>query len=327
MEVELPVNLLNKLKKNIAPELINQRFMWVDDYFHYRDWEHNMKEVYDSFNLLVMPREKNSQKYFYDRKNHQRIVPQGIFPPPNHKRTIMVPQYQDQHEHQGSGDVLNQFEKEPYKMMVRKELSRSESLKPQTADVSFMTNLQNMKQGLKRDYSDAEIMDLLFKNLSFTDQLIEEHLSRNQTGKQETEPVFLQRDPSCYRDFIRMTYESKDQEDPFTHFYIKESGKIERIHQVKNQEMKEYEEFIKTSDNQQAVENTKNILKTLQDKMDDMIMENRNENEDFTSLSHHLNSEVKIKYDLKSLMKSDTVYDVDPELNDADLTDAAFLAR
>lgn len=39
LEVELPqlADLLN-LKKNIAPEIINQRFMWVDDYFHYEDW-------------------------------------------------------------------------------------------------------------------------------------------------------------------------------------------------------------------------------------------------------------------------------------------------
>lgn len=184
-----------------------------------------------------------------------------------------------------------------------------------------------MKQGLKRDYSDAELMDLFFKNLSFTDQLIEEHLSQLEGAAKTAEPVLLPRDPSSYRDFIRATYESKDQEDPFTHFYIKESGKIERLYHVKNREMKQYEDALKTAGSEQAVENTKKILKTLQDKLDDMLMQNRNENEDFTSLSHHVNSEVKVQYDLKSLMKSDTVYDVDPELNDADLTDAEFLAR
>ena len=42
MEVELPVNVLElngeKIIKNLAPEILNQRFLWVDDYFHYDDW-------------------------------------------------------------------------------------------------------------------------------------------------------------------------------------------------------------------------------------------------------------------------------------------------
>ena len=62
-------------------------------------------------------------------------------------------------------------------------------------------------------------------------------------------------------------------------------------------------------------------MKTLQDKMDDMLLENWTENEDILSISHHLKSEVKIDYNLKSLMKSDYVYDVDPELIDTELSD------
>lgn len=50
-----------------------------------------MKETYDSFNLLVVPRKDNDFKFFYDRANNQRIVPQGIFPHPNHKRQILEP--------------------------------------------------------------------------------------------------------------------------------------------------------------------------------------------------------------------------------------------
>ena len=60
--------------------------------------------------------------------------------------------------------------------------------------------------------------------------------------------------------------------------------------------------------------------------MDDMLLENWTENEDIMSLSHHLNSEVKIDYNLRSLMKSDYVYDVDPELIDTELSDESFLA-
>jgi hypothetical protein len=43
------------MKKNIVPEMINQRFMWVEDYFHYDDWRAKQKEVFDNFNLLVVP--------------------------------------------------------------------------------------------------------------------------------------------------------------------------------------------------------------------------------------------------------------------------------
>ena len=62
-------------------------------------------------------------------------------------------------------------------------------------------------------------------------------------------------------------------------------------------------------------------MKTLQDKMDDMLLENMTENEDIMSLSHHLESEVKVDYNLKSLMKSNYVYDVDPDLINTELTD------
>ena len=90
-EVELPQSKDMTLQKDIVPEMINQKFMWVDDYFHYSDWEVAQKEVFDSFNLLVVPRKEGDFKYFYDRSNHQRIVPQGIFPPPNHKRVLLTP--------------------------------------------------------------------------------------------------------------------------------------------------------------------------------------------------------------------------------------------
>jgi hypothetical protein len=65
--------------------------MWNEDYFHYEDWETALKQTFDSFNLLVVPRNDADFKYFYDRASNQRIVPQGIFPSPNHKRSILEP--------------------------------------------------------------------------------------------------------------------------------------------------------------------------------------------------------------------------------------------
>lgn len=98
--------------------------MWVDDYFHYDDWEQSQRAVFDSFNLLSVPRKDNDFKYFYDRGTHQRIVPQGIFPNPNHKRVLLEPQttiYMKNLSETSNKDTLNQFEKDPFKMMVIKE--------------------------------------------------------------------------------------------------------------------------------------------------------------------------------------------------------------
>lgn len=33
----------------------------------------------------------------------------------------------------------------------------------------------------------------------------------------------MERDPEEYMSFVRSTYESKDREDPFTHFYLTEA--------------------------------------------------------------------------------------------------------
>jgi hypothetical protein len=70
-------------------------------------------------------------------------VPQGIFPPPNDKRSLQLSNIEDDttNVHPNSGDVINQFEKEPYKVMIRKELERSSYLGPVTPEISFMTNL------------------------------------------------------------------------------------------------------------------------------------------------------------------------------------------
>lgn len=77
MEVELPVmsDDANKVVKNIAPEILNQRFLWVDDYFHYEDWKQKQKETFDNFNLIVLPLNENDPKYFFDKDNYNRRIP------------------------------------------------------------------------------------------------------------------------------------------------------------------------------------------------------------------------------------------------------------
>ena len=123
--------------------------------------------------------------------------------------------------------------------------------------------------------------------------------------KQEQEVKFAPRDAGAYREFVKSTYFSKDQEDPFTHFYIKESGKVERVHKTFDEYQNKYAEFIKNADQEDISKKAKNMLKTLGDKLDDMLLENQEMNQDTFSLTDNLSSEITIEYNLKSLMKTD----------------------
>lgn len=178
-----------------------------------------------------------------------------------------------------------------------------------------------MKQGLKANYTDKEILDLLLVNLTFTDKLIEEHLK----SQSKAEAKLVPRDPSAFRDFVHDSYFSKDQEDPYTHFFIKESGKQERVKKIYNEMNMKYWRKIKEAKSEDGQRRLDGIMRSFQEKIDDMLLQNKLENEDTLSLSHQLESEVKIKYNLKSLMKSEFVNDIDPDVINADLTDAEYL--
>jgi len=258
------------------------------------------------------------------------MVPLGIFPHPDGKRTVMTPTV-DGHAAEltelkkRGNDSVNIFEKDPMKYLVHKEQLRSSQMRAVNHEIAFMTNLQNLKQGLKSDYSDKQVLDTILGNSGFTDGLITEHLRSGPSGVRQ-QGKFLARDPTAYRDFIKASYQSKDQEDPFTHFFIKESGKIERVHKVHNDARAKFAHLAKDAPDKQTKEQALEVLKTLEDKVDDMLLENHIENEDIISLSHQVESEVKVEYNLKSLMKSEFVYDVDPDLVNADISDQAFLS-
>lgn len=103
--------------------MINHRFMWVDDYFHYADWEQLQRATYDSFNLMPLPRKEGETKYFYDKKSHRRIIPEGIFPPPTHKRVILRKEVEpfnleQQKMAKMGASEMNLYERDPYKSMI-----------------------------------------------------------------------------------------------------------------------------------------------------------------------------------------------------------------
>jgi hypothetical protein len=56
--------------------------------------------------------------------------------------------------------------------------------------------------------------------------------------------LYVKRDPLAYRAFVQSTYHSKDREDPFSHYYLKEAAKresmVDRV--VEFKKYKEYHE-------------------------------------------------------------------------------------
>ena len=62
--------------------------------------------------------------------------------------------------------------------MVKNELQRNLEVTGQelSSEMKTITNLQSIKHSLKSDLADGEICSMLFNNLQFTDQLIDEHL-------------------------------------------------------------------------------------------------------------------------------------------------------
>ena len=95
-------------------------------------------------------------------------------------------------------DNLTTYEKSPFDYMVSQELEKSKTLNEITSDISMITNLQNVKQGLKSDYSDEQITKLMFNDLKFTDDLIREHLDLlkvKSVNKKKKSPEHVPRDP------------------------------------------------------------------------------------------------------------------------------------
>ena len=102
------------------------------------------------------------------------------------------------------GDRYQRFEKDPLAYMRKTELEKAKELRDITPDVSMMVNLLNITQGLKSDLSDGQITQLLLSKFSFTDDLIEEHLSNLDESRDAAlvdQVKFVPRCPTAYREF------------------------------------------------------------------------------------------------------------------------------
>jgi hypothetical protein len=152
--------------------------------------------------------------------------------------------------------------------------------------------------------------------------LIDEHLG---LSKISTTPEFVARDASEYRRFLLATYNSKDREDPYTHFFLKEGAMRESLKREYEQEKLIEKTIEHESPSIKVLEEGNQRREKLWDKIEKVLLEERIKNEDLTNLSSMLKQSVTIDYDMKSLVKSEFVYDVEPELIDSEMSDVDYL--
>ena len=112
-----------------------------------------------------------------------------------------------------------EFEADPLQYMITREFAHAETLAEISDEVSMICNLQNIKHGLKTDYSDKQILDTVLLKMDFTDRLIEQHLSPLAAKSEE---AYLPRDPASFRKTIESEFKFKS---PYTQFFLIEALK------------------------------------------------------------------------------------------------------
>lgn len=142
-------------------------------------------------------------------------------------------------------------------------------------------------------------------NLNFTDDLIEEHLA-NKTGKNQDNTQFVNRDARAFRDFFARKYTSKEQEDPFTHYYLKEASKQERVKILIEQDEK-LKETLHDENQPEAIERRNAKSRQIWERIEEMLVENERENEDNFNLSKTMTNRIRLDYNMKSLIRSEFI--------------------
>ena len=144
----MPPGESSELKKSILPELLNQKFLWHNSYHHYTDWEAQMRESYDQFNLLEVPQESKDQaSLYFSTLNCKRRVPQGIFPDARAPRTVLRPPGDSLEsswkEAESTLDAMTKFERSPMQTMLQNELAKNSDLckRQLSVEMQAITNL------------------------------------------------------------------------------------------------------------------------------------------------------------------------------------------
>ena len=159
---------------------------------------------------------------------------------------------------------------------------------------------------------------LLFHDLSFTDDLIKEHLTKlqkNLAKPVKKGPNFVPRDPTSFRKF--MTRPQNEIIAPYEHFYMREAlkkGNPEGLYaQIKQLE--------------QDPEMNKDEIEDKYRQIEDLVMNYKKINEDYLNLNRATDNLVEVNFDLSQFSAMQQKQHQHEMISDKDLDDEAFLHR
>jgi len=162
-----------------------------------------------------------------------------------------------------------------------------------TIEMQAICNLQSIKHSLKSDLTDHEICSMLFNSLTFTDKLIESHLSG---VRSEGNAVFVERDAESYRRFLDKQGSGETVIAPYDHFFMKEKLK------QGNPEEISAKIFALEQEHPKRPEQEYNALMDRYNKqLEDLLLNYKRANEDVFNVSKALDNTVEVSTDINSL--------------------------
>ena len=177
----------------------------------------------------------------------------------------------------------------------------------------MMTNLQNIKNTLKKTLSDQKILSFI-SEFDFIDDLIGQHLDsfeRAEPLTQKSKTKFLPRNAQNYREFIKSLDNVKDRYDPYTNIFLKEAGHQEytrkilpkKIRKARTQEKKEmYQEIL-----------------------DNLLLTEFAQTRSQLNVGTHVFKKYKINFNMETLIRDENNYNRDPEVYSSQISDELFL--
>lgn len=184
-----------------------------------------------------------------------------------------------------------------------------------TQDTKLITNLQNLKHNLKKNFSDNEIMNFL-TSFDFTDSLIEQHLKLlsekpSQTVKSKTK--CLPRDASNFRNYLKSLQYVKDRYDPYTNYFLSESLKEDYITET-------LPNLIKNAETDEERER-------LQDTLHNALLNKEFSEQSNLNIGTYALKNYNVNVDLNSLIRDENDYNIDHLVFDDDISDEFFLLK
>lgn len=217
--------------QSFPTEVLNNKFLWYDNYCQYSDWEKDLSLYYDNFNCFFKQQE---DKYYFDNGNlGNRFVSYGIKPSPTDFKKVQAPK--DLTSYLQSNDLSKLNRLNFQKTVIYKEIEKNNYLSTRfntmTSETMLKVNLLNIIQSMKEKFQDVEIVKFIGE-LELIDNLKKEHLdyynAKLQNKKEEIDinnkkkVIYLQRNQEAYIDYLTAVQDISTKKDDFTKTLIQE---------------------------------------------------------------------------------------------------------